>query len=344
MKLGLHLAYWGVGPGPEEQVAVAQLAEACGYDSLWVGEAWGSDVVSVLGWLAGQTHSIGLGTAIAQMPARQPTALAMAAATLDVISGGRISIGLGPSGPQVSEGWYGQPFNPQLARTREYLTVLRQALAREKVTFAGEHFALPRPGGLGKPLHLMVHPVQPRIPLLLAAIGPKATALAGELADGWMPIFFSPDHVGLLLEHLEAGAAAAGRDVRDVRILPTVYVAIDDDIAAARDLVREPTALYIGGMGAKGKNFYTELACRYGFEADALRVQELYLAGRKLEAAAALPDALIDAVTLCGPAEVVRERLAAYRAAGVDTLLASIIARDPEDRLRQIRALADAAG
>lgn len=344
MRLGLHMAYWGVGPGPEEQVALSQEAERCGYDSIWVGEAYGSDVVSVLGWLAGATRTIRLGTAVAQMPARPPTALAMAAATLDRISGGRLVLGLGPSGPQVAEGWYGQPFSSQLERTRDYVAVLRMALAREKVAYQGETIELPLAGAAGKPLHLIIAPVQEAIPICLAAMGPKATALAGEIADGWMPLFFSPDHVDVANAHLLEGCARVGRSPDDVAILPTVYVAIRDDHAAARDAVRDVLALYVGGMGTKDRNFYNQLACRYGYEEVARRVQGLYLEGRKEEAAAALPDELIDTVTLCGPPAVVAERLAAYRDAGVDTLLASIMADSPEDRVRQLRALAEARG
>jgi F420-dependent oxidoreductase-like protein len=343
MKVGLHLSYWGLGPGPEEQLAASLLAEDIGIDSVWVGEAYGSDAFSVLSWLAAKTSTIGLGTAIAQMPARQPTALAMSAATVDVLAEGRLTVGLGPSGPQVAEGWYGQPFAQQLTRTREYIDVVRMALAREPVAYDGSIQQLPRPGGVGKPLHLMIRPVQERIPLCLAAIGPKATALAGEIADGWMPIFFSPEHVEVLLPSLREGADVAGRSSTDVRILPTVPVGIHADVDVARDLVRDQVALYIGGMGAKGKNFYTDLAVRYGFD-EALVVQDLYLSGRKEAAKAALSVALLDAVAVCGPVDRVRARLADYEAVGVDTILASIAARDPEDRLRQVRALARAAG
>lgn len=344
MRVGLHLSYWGLGPGPQDQLAATLLAEELGIDSVWVGEAYGSDSFNVLAWLAGQTSTIGLGTAVAQMPARQPTSLAMSAATINVVSGGRLSVGLGPSGPQVAEGWYGQPFNPQLTRTREYVDVVRMTLARERVVYDGKTIQLPRPDGLGKPLHLMIKPVQERLPLYLAAIGPKATALAGEIADGWMPIFFSPEHVESLLPNLREGAARSGRDVSELRILPTVLVAINDDIEVARDLVREPVALYIGGMGAKGKNFYTDLAGRYGFEDEAEKVQDLYLAGRKDEAKAALSDELLDAVAVYGPEDRVRARLADFDEAGVHTLLASIVATGTEDRLSQIRALARAAG
>lgn len=336
------MAYWGVGPGPDEQIALAQEAERCGFDSVWAGEAYGSDAVSILGWIAGATSSIRLGTAVAQMPARTPTALAMAAATIDRISGGRVLLGIGPSGPQVAEGWYGQPFSRQIARTRDYVAVLRSALARQKVSYKGETMELPLPDGLGKPLHLTIYPVQERIPVYLAAIGPKATALAGEIFDGWIPVLFSPEHVGAARKNLDEGCARAGRDPEEIAILPTVYTAISDDLSVARDAVREPTALYIGGMGPKDKNFYNQLARRYGFEEAAERVQELYLAGHKREAAAALPDELIDTVSLCGPPDVVRDRLAAYRDAGVHTLLASIVTDSAEDRLHQVRALAEA--
>ncbi len=334
------MAYWGVGPGPSEEVALAREAERCGFDSIWAGEAYGSDAVSVLGWLAGVTERIKLGTAVAQMPARAPTALAMAAASLDIISSGRMVLGIGPSGPQVAEGWYGQPFARQLARTRDYIGVLRAALAREKVSLDGETMQIPRDGH--KPLRLIVHPVQQRIPIYVASIGPKATALVGELADGWMPIFLAPERVDVIREHLDEGLRRAGRARDDVAVAPTVYTSIHDDPARARDALRPVVALYVGGMGSRERNFYNELVTRYGYGDAARHVQDLYLDGRQREAAAALPDRLIDEICLCGPADMVGDRLAAYRDAGVHTLLASIVTDDPQDRLRQVRALAEA--
>lgn len=342
MRLGLQLAYWGVGPGPDEIVDVGREAEKAGYDSVWTAEAYGNDAFTALSWIGAHTSTINLGTAIAQMPARQPTALAMAATSLDVLSGGRVRLGIGPSGPQVAEGWYGQPFKPQITRTREYLETVRSALSRDTVEVDGETLQIPLQGGLGKALHLMIRPVQDRIPMLLASIGPKATALCGELAEGWLPIFLAPEHIAEARKPLDEGAARAGKSPGDVSINPTVYAAIDDDLDRARDLVRAPIALYVGGMGARGKNFYFDKAVEYGFEEQATTIQDLYLDGKREEAEAALPVELIDLVALVGPVGRVRERLAAFDEAGVDTLLASIVATDPQDRLRQIRDLAEA--
>src|SRR5689334_10006819 len=321
MKLGVHVGYWGLGMGPAEQLRVVQEAERLGYDSVWAAEAYGSDTATVLAWLAAGTSKIKLGSAIFQMPARSPAMTAMTAATLDQLSGGRMLLGIGSSGPQVAEGWHGQRFGRQLQRTREYVTVVRKALNRERLEFHGETLELPLPDGPGKALKLTIAPVQDRIPIYLAAIGPKNTQLAGEVADGWIPIFFSPEHVGELRPLLEEGAARAGRSLDGFDIAPTVNVAIDDDLERARDLMRPLIALYVGGMGSRQQNFYNALAVRYGFEEAARKVQDLYLEGKKDEAAAALPGELIDTVSLCGPAEVVRERIGIYRDAGVGTLM-----------------------
>src|ERR687886_2176176 len=228
MRLGLHIGYWGLGLSAEEQLALVREAEAAGYDSVWAAEAYGSDAATILGWLAGQTERIRLGAAVFQMPGRSPAMTAMTAATLDQLSGGRMILGLGSSGPQVAEGWHGQPFARQLTRTREYVAVVRMALARERVRFDGETLQLPLPDGPGKALKLTIAPVQERIPIYLAAIGPRNTQLAGEIADGWIPIFFSPENVGDLRPLLEEGAARAGRSLDDgFDIAPTVNVSID---------------------------------------------------------------------------------------------------------------------
>ncbi|MEA2226841.1 MAG: hypothetical protein QOF04_471, partial [Solirubrobacteraceae bacterium] len=308
MKLGVHIGYWGMGLTSEDQLAIVREAERLGYDSVWAAEAYGSDAATILGWIAGQTERIRIGSAIFQMPARSPAMTAMTAATLDQISGGRMMLGIGSSGPQVAEGWHGQRFGRQLQRTREYVAVVRKALNREKVEFHGETLDLPLPDGPGKALKLTIAPVQDRIPIYLAAIGPKNTELAGEIADGWIPIFFSPENVGELRPLLEAGAARAGRSLDGFDIAPTVNVAIDDDLQAARDVMRPVIALYVGGMGSRKQNFYNALAGRYGFEAAAKEIPDLYLDGRRDEAAAAVPDELVDTVTLCGPADRVRER------------------------------------
>jgi F420-dependent oxidoreductase-like protein len=343
VRLGLAIGYWGLGMSGDEQLGLVREAESLGFDSVWAAEAYGSDAATVLGWLAGQTERIKLGSAIFQMPARSPAMTAMTAATLDNISNGRVLLGIGPSGPQVAEGWHGQRFGRQLQRTREYVAIVRKALARERLEFDGEIYTLPLPDGPGKALKLTIAPVQERIPIYLAAIGPKNTQLAGEIADGWMPLFFSPEHVGQFRELLEEGAARSGRtlDADSFDIAPSVTVALDDDIDRARDSVRHFIALYVGGMGSREKNFYNALVRRYGFEDSAEEVQELYLAGKKDDAAAALPAELIDTITLVGPKERIAERLDAYRDAGVGTLVASPVAFTAEERSRMLRTFAE---
>jgi F420-dependent oxidoreductase-like protein len=343
MKLGVNLAYVAMGVTTADQLRVAREAEALGYDSVWTAEAYGSDAATMLAWIAGQTSTIRLGSAIFQMPARTPAMTAMTAATIDQLSGGRMILGLGTSGPQVAEGWHGQRFGRQLLRTREYVDVVRMALARERVEYHGETIELPLPDGPGKALKLMMPPVQERIPIYLAAIGPKNTALAGEIADGWLPSFFSPEHVAELRALLEEGAARAGRSLEGFDIAPSINIFVNDDIALARDVMRPALALYIGGMGSREQNFYNKLAQRYGFEAAAKEVQDLYLEGKKTEACAAIPDELVDMVSLCGPADVVRERMAVFRDAGVGSLLITPMAFTVEDRLAQVRAAAELA-
>jgi F420-dependent oxidoreductase-like protein len=269
---------------------------------------------------------------------------AMTAATLDHLSGGRLILGLGTSGPQVSEGWHGVRFAKQIQRTREYIEVLRMALARERLEYHGETIELPLPNGPGKALKLTIAPVQERMPIYLAAIGPKNTALAGEVADGWMPTLLSPEHLPMLRKNLEEGASRAGRKLDGFDIAPTVNVNITEtDVDGARDAMRPFMALYIGGMGSREKNFYNTLVQRYGFEDAARTVQDLYLEGRKEEAAAALPAELIDLVSLVGPADRVRERLRAYADAGVGTLGVSPMAWTREERIKQLRLVAELA-
>src|SRR6201982_2439204 len=311
MKLGVHIGYWGLGLSSEDQLTIVQEAECLGYDSVGAAEAYGSDTATVLGWLAGQTSKIRLGSGIFQMPARSAAMTAMTAATIDQLSDGRMILGIGSSGPQVAEGWHGERFARQLQRTREYVAVVRMALARERVEFHGETLELPLPDGPGKALKLMITPVQERIPIYLAAIGPKNTQLAGEIADGWLPIFFSPEHVSDVRALLEEGAARSGRSLEDFDMAPTVNTFISDDWPAARDRMRHILALYVGGMGSRKQNFYNQLVQRYGFKDAARTVQDLYLGGKKDEAAAALPDELIDMGTLTGPRDHVRERIAA---------------------------------
>ena len=286
MKLGVHVGYWGLGMGPAEQLRVVQEAERLGYDSVWAAEAYGSDAATVLAWLAAGTSKIKLGSAIFQMPGRSAAMTAMTAATIDELSGGRMLLGIGSSGPQVAEGWHGQRFARQLQRTREYVAVVRKALSRERLEFHGETLELPLPDGPGKPLKLTITPVQERIPIYLAAIGPKNTALAGEIADGWIPTFFSPEHVSELRALLEEGAQRSGRSLDGFDMAPTVNAYISDDRELARNLMRPVLALYIGGMGSRDQNFYNKLVQRYGFEDAAKEIQDLYLDGKREEAGA----------------------------------------------------------
>jgi F420-dependent oxidoreductase-like protein len=343
MKLGAYLGYWGVGMGGRDLLATVRDAETLGYDSVWTAEAYGSDAATVLAFVAAGTERIKLGSAIFQMPARSPAMTAMTAMSIDQLSDGRMLLGLGPSGPQVAEGWHGQRFARQLQRTREYVAVVRMALARERVEFHGETIELPLPDGPGKALKLMIAPAQERIPIYLAAIGPKNTALAGEIADGWIPTLFSPEHVGQFRGLLEEGADRGGRSLDGFDIAPVVNSYVSDDSEQARNLMRPGLALYVGGMGSREQNFYNRVVQRYGFEAEAKQIQDLYLAGKKDEAAAAVPVELIDAVSLCGPPDAVRERLAAYRDAGVGTLMVAPMAFATEERAAQLRAVAELA-
>jgi F420-dependent oxidoreductase-like protein len=344
VRLGVNIGYWGLGLTAREQLELVLEAERLGYDSVWAAEAYGSDAVTVLAWLAGQTDRIRLGTAIMQMPARSPAMTAMTAATLDQLSGGRVLLGIGSSGPQVAEGWHGQRFGRQLQRTRDYVAVVRMALRRERVEYRGPTLELPLPDGPGKALKLTIGPVQERIPLYLAAIGPRNTALAAEIADGWLPMLFSPEHVADIKPLLDEGFARREAPPASFDVAPSVNVLVSEDRAAARDALRPFLALYVGGMGSREQNFYNRLVAGYGFEDAARQVQDLYLAGRRDEAAAALPDALIDAVSLCGPPDVVRERLGVYREAGVGTLIVAPVARSFDERRAQLRQVAELAG
>jgi F420-dependent oxidoreductase-like protein len=344
MRLGLHVGYWGLGLTAEQQLEIVKEAESAGFDSVWAAEAYGSDTATVLAWLASQTERIKIGSAIFQMPGRTPAMTAMTAATLDQLSNGRMILGIGSSGPQVAEGWHGQPFARQLRRTREYVEILRKALARERLEYEGEIYRLPLPDGPGKALKLMIAPVQERMPIYIAAIGPRNTKLTGEIADGWLPTFFSPEHVAEFRTLLEEGAAEAGNGKRiddSFDIAPNVNLCIDEDLDRARDAVRPLLALYVGGMGSREQNFYNALVRRYGFEEAADEVQDLYLSGKKEEAAAALPPELIDRTSLVGPRERVAERLAVYREAGVGTLVLTPISLDPEARKSMIREIAE---
>jgi F420-dependent oxidoreductase-like protein len=308
-------------------MTLIQEAEKLGYYAVWTAESYGSDAVTPLAWIGAQTTKIHLGTAIMQMPGRTPANTAMTAITLDQLSGGRFLLGLGLSGPQVVEGWHGESYGKPLVRTREYISIVRNIMSREKpLVFAGEHYRIPYTGkdatGLGKPLKSIIHG-RADMPIYLAAIGPKNVQLAAEIGDGWLPIFFSPTRYEETYKPaIEAGFAAAGngKTMAQFDIAPTVPVMLGDDMEACRLGVKPMLALYIGGMGARGKNFYFDLACRYGYEEAAIKVQDLYLSGQKMEAAFAVPDDLVDEVALCGPKARIAERIAPWKASPATTL------------------------
>jgi F420-dependent oxidoreductase-like protein len=300
-----------------------------------------------MSWVAARTERIEVGSAIMQIPARTPTMTAMTAATLDTLSGGRFRLGLGVSGPQVSEGWHGVRFSSPLGRTREYVDIVRLALHRQTVSYQGEHWTLPLPDGPGKPLKLTIHPVRDEIPVYLAAVGPKNLELTGEIAEGWLAVFFAPEHAASSLDPLRAGRRAAGKGtdadpLAGFDVVPTVPVVIDDDLARAADLLRGYAALYLGGMGTRRQNFYNALARRMGFDREAQQVQDLYLAGRHRDAAAAVPHDLIDRTSLIGPVERIRDRLHAYAEAGVTTLTITAGAPALDQRIATMRAITEA--
>ena len=323
------MGYAPPGTNPTDLIALAQEAERLGYDSAWAAEAWGTDAATVLSWLAATTSTLKVGSAIFQIPARTPTNTAMTAATLDLMSGGRFLLGLGVSGPQVVEGWHGEPWGKPLTKMREYVEIVRTVLRREIVEHEGAHYSIPYSGpgatGLGKPLKLMARPLRPDIPIYLAVFKPRAVELAAEIADGWLPIFFSPERAR------KTFPAPFARE--DFDIEPAVPALVSDDVESARDALRPYYALYVGGMGARGKNFYNDLVSSYGFEAEAKQIQDLFLDGRQRDAAAAVPDRLIDEMTLIGPPDRIADRLAAWKDSGATTILIS--ARD-EKTLRTV--------
>jgi F420-dependent oxidoreductase-like protein len=330
LKLGLMLGYWGASPDDATETVLA--AEECGFDSVWTAEAYGSDAFTPLTWYAARTSRIKLGTGLVQLSARSPAATAMTAATLDALSGGRLMLGLGVSGPQVVEGWYGAPFPKPLARTREYVDILRKVWRRELVTSEGPHYPLPYPGGmnLGKPIKLTLHPVRDEIPILLGAEGEKNVALATEIATGWLPIFF---HVERALDLYAGALAGAGAEFQ---VCCPVTVVVNDDVAAALEVVKWTLAFYIGGMGAATLNFHLNVIGRMGFADAATVVQRHFLAGDREAAMRAVPDELADGIALCGPLERIRERLDLWRKTPVTSLLVGGV-RDPQ----HLRALAD---
>lgn len=327
MKLGLTAA--GFGAKIKLDIPLIQEAETLGYESIWTAEAWGNDAICPLAWIGAQTSRIKLGTGIMQMSARTPAMCAMQAMTLDQLSGGRMIVGLGPSGPQVIEGWHGQPYGKPLTRTREYIEIMRRIFAREEpVNYQGEIYQMPYTGpgssGLGKPLKSILHP-RKDIPIITATISPKGVAVAAEVADGFMPIWTSPEGLGTFDEFLDEGFAKAGDNSKKDRftILPMVNVILGDDVAACRDALRPAVALYVGGMGARDKNFYNQLVSRMGWEGPARKIQDLYLDGKKKEATAAVPDELIDAISLVGPKEAIAERISAWEESRATSLILS---------------------
>jgi F420-dependent oxidoreductase-like protein len=326
MKLGLNLGF--LTSAQLDPVPLALEAEKLGYDSVWAAEAWGSDAVSLLAWVGAKTERIGLGCAVLQIPSRTPALAAMTAATLDRLSGGRLILGLGVSGPQVIEGWHGVAYGKPLSRTRDYVEIVRKALAREEpLVHQGESYTVPLPGSeTGKPLKLMMAPLRASVPIYIAALGPKNVSLAAEIADGWLPVFYSPFHAGIFEEALARGASRRSAERRGLLldVAPTVSVVLASDLKSCLDEVKPNLALYIGGMGARGKNFYNDLARRYGYEAEAALIQDLYLEAKKKEAIAAVPDELADRVALCGSKERIADRLSVWKDAGVTTLLCSV--------------------
>ena len=343
LKLGLST---GLLTGPSllsEGLAWVKEAERLGFDSIWSSETYGNDALTPLAWWGSQTEKVKLGTTIIQISARRPTATAMAAMTMDHLSGGRFMLGLGVSGPQVVEGWYGEPFAKPLARMREYVGIVRDVIERRApVSSDGPHYALPLNGdgagvtGLGKPLKTILHPLRERIPTFIAAQGPKNIALAAEIGDGWLPLYYSPHHdAELYSPPLEDGFAARGGRPADFEIAPSVPFVVDDDVERAADTLRPMYALYFGGMGARDMNFHQQVVIRMGYGAEAKKIQDLYLDGKKDEAAAAVPTKLIEKLALIGPPDKIRHDLDAWRASPVTTMLVA----GPPERLRQAAEL-----
>lgn len=341
MRLGLNLGYWGAG-NDAANLELAREADRLGYSVAWAAEAYGSDAPTVLTWVAAHTQRMDVGSAILQIPARAPAMTAMTAATLDTLSGGRFRLGLGVSGPQVSEGWYGVKFDKPLGRTREYVDIVRCALRRERVSYAGQHFTLPLPDGPGKPLKLIVHPVRAEIPIYLASIGPRNLELTGEIADGWLAIFYSPEHGHEQLELLARGRAKVGKTLEGFDVVPTVPLVVDDDWERAADAVRPYAALYVGGMGSREQNFYNNLACRMGYEAEAAEIQDLYLAKDYAAAAAKVPVGFVDSTSLLGSRERIAERMVTLAESGVTTLTISVALQDLERGTAALRVAAEA--
>jgi F420-dependent oxidoreductase-like protein len=345
MKVSMPLSYAG---GFKESAAQAVALEQAGLDTVWVAEAYGFDGVSLMGYLAAVTETVEIGAAILPIYTRTPTLLGMTAAGVDALSDGRCVLGLGASGPQVIEGFHGVPYTQPVTRTREIIEICRKVWARERVTYEGKAYTLPLPPeqgtGLGKPLKLITRPVRDRIPIYVAALGPRNVRMTAEVADGWLPLFYLPEKVDEVWgDDLAAGAAARSDDLAPLEIVAGGLLAVGDDAAHMRDLARPMIALYVGGMGARGRNFYNDLAKRYGFEAEAVKIQDLYLDGKKDEAAAAVPDGLLEAATICGPEGYVRDRIAAFKDAGVTSLNVTPLAEDVPALVTQLKEWVTAA-
>ena len=340
MKLGVNLGYWGAG-NDAENLEVAREADRLGYSVVWAAEAYGSDAATVLSWIAAQTTSIDVGSAIFQIPGRSPANCAMTAATLDSLSGGRFRLGLGVSGPQVSEGWHGVRFDKPLQRTREYVDIVRLALSRQRVTYQGDYFTLPLPDGPGKALTLTVHPVRENIPIYLASIGPKNLELTGQIADGWHAIFFAPEHAASVMAPIIKGRESVGLTMAGFDVNPTVPVVFAPTVEEAAEWVRPYAALYVGGMGSRDTNFYNQLMSRMGYEDAAIEIQNRYLEKDYNGAAAAVPLEFLDQTSLLGPPARVAERLSAFADAGVTTLTAASFAGSLSERVQTLRVLTD---
>ncbi|HEV7756332.1 MAG TPA: LLM class F420-dependent oxidoreductase [Mycobacteriales bacterium] len=341
MRLGVNLGYWGAG-NDADNLELAREADRLGYAVVWAAEAYGSDSPTVLAWIAAQTERIDVGSAVMQIPARTPAMTAMTAATLDTLSGGRFRLGLGVSGPQVSEGWHGVRFDKPLGRTREYIDIVRMALDRKKLSYQGQHYTLPLPDGPGKSIQLTVHGARTDIPIYVAAVGPKNLELAGEKADGWLAIFPSAQYLPEQLAHIAAGREKVGKTLDGFDVVPTVPVVVGDDVAACADPVRAYAALYIGGMGSREKNFYNQLATRMGYEAEAAEIQDRFLGKQYREAAAAVPFDFIDQTSLLGPVDRIAEGLQRYAGAGVTTLSVATYAGTLDERVATLRTMVEA--
>ncbi|AHH97623.1 LLM class F420-dependent oxidoreductase [Kutzneria albida] len=341
MRLGLNVGYWGAG-NDADNLELAKEAERLGFSVVWAAEAYGSDAATVLTWIAAHTERIDVGSAIFQIPARTPAMAAMTAGTLDTLSEGRFRFGLGVSGPQVSEGWHGVRFDKPLARTREYVDIVKAALRREKLRYEGKHYTLPLPDGPGKPLALTVHPVREEIPIYLAAVGPKNLELAGEIADGWLGVFYSAEYAAESLAHVQAGRAKVGKTLEGFDVVPTSPLVVGEDWQEAANAVRPYASLYVGGMGSREKNFYNNLACRMGFEQQAAEVQDKFLAKDYQGAMAALPVEFLDATSLLGPLERIADGMQALAGAGVTTLTLSPMHFDLDQNVAALRTAAEA--